>query len=101
MATRALKRPASGRSRLGPVPIRVSSRSSKTGSIGARCCHSQKPRLALPTRTSVVPTTIQMTEENPHAHASYTRQTPDPETFRYVPRLGRAAPDVGHRGTQL
>src|SRR4029453_16991661 len=101
MATSVLKQPASGLSRWGPVPIKVSSRSSNTGSIGARYRKSQTPRLALPTQTSVVPTTMKKPEENPNAHASPTRQTADPETVRYVPRLGRTAPDGGHRGAQL
>src|SRR5262249_61142847 len=97
MATRAWKQPASGRSRLGPVPIRASSRSSNTGSIGARYRKSQTPRLALPTQTSVGPTTMQKTEENHNAHASQPRQTENPETVRYVPTHGRAAPADGHR----
>src|SRR6266540_5315545 len=101
MATSAWKRPASGPSPWGPVPRRVSNRSSNMGWIVAHCRSSQKPRLALPTRTSVGPTTMKRIEENEDVDPSHTRQTPDPETGRYVPRPGRAAPDGGHRYAQL
>src|SRR5215475_16087681 len=102
MVTSDWKRPASVPSRWGPVRIKASNRSSKMALIDAHCRKSQKPRLALPTRTSVVPNTMKkILEENDDADASHPRQTPDSETFRYVPRLGRATPDVGHRRAQL
>src|SRR5580765_737207 len=101
MATSALKRPASGPSRWGPVRTKVSNRSSNMGWIVAHCRSSQRPRRALPTRTSVVPITMKMTEENDDVDAPHPRQTPDPETVWYVPRLGRAAPDGGYRHAQL
>src|SRR5256885_6818085 len=92
---------AAGRSRSGPVNIRVLNRSSKTALIAVLCLSSPRPRPPLATPISVVPSTTKKTEENPDAAPSDLGQTPEPAPARDVSRTRGADADARDRPTHL
>src|SRR5215475_6948098 len=101
MVTSASKPLASGRSRSGPVRIRVLNRSSKTALIAVLCLSSLRPRPPLAMPISVVLSTTQKTEENPEAAPSDLGHTPDPAPAREVSRARGAEADACDRHPHL